>query len=229
MAEKNIQMTQRNSANTGWDDLFPKTKAGNVSITPISGLTGADVQTALKNLFQFANDGKTAVANAVTAKGVSASPADTFAALATKIGQISTGKQKATGKAYPKTGGGITVDSLTFKPGLVVFFLSGNSSLSVYDVSPYMVTAIDQAIPLQYINNENIRGGKNLVMSARQDKQGSNYDLRLIYRPTTEENKMNGIWERWSNFEAKNNGFYLATPGSYLSENIEHTWIAYEL
>lgn len=39
-------------------------------------------------LFTFANDGKTAVANAITAKGVSASPSDTFAALATKIGQI---------------------------------------------------------------------------------------------------------------------------------------------
>lgn len=42
-------------------------------------------------LFQYANDGKTAVANAVTAKGVSASPSDTFATLATKIGQINTG------------------------------------------------------------------------------------------------------------------------------------------
>lgn len=30
MAEKNIQMTQRNTANTGWDDLFPKTKAEQV-------------------------------------------------------------------------------------------------------------------------------------------------------------------------------------------------------
>lgn len=41
--------------------------------------------------FMQANDGKTAVANAVTAKGVPASPSDTFPMLATKIGQISTG------------------------------------------------------------------------------------------------------------------------------------------
>lgn len=30
MADKNIQMTQRNTANDGWDNLFPKTKASNV-------------------------------------------------------------------------------------------------------------------------------------------------------------------------------------------------------
>lgn len=40
-------------------------------------------------LFQYANDGKTGIANAVTAKGVSASPSDTFTTLASKIGQLS--------------------------------------------------------------------------------------------------------------------------------------------
>ncbi len=30
MADKNIQMTQRNTANDGWDNLYPKTKAANV-------------------------------------------------------------------------------------------------------------------------------------------------------------------------------------------------------
>jgi hypothetical protein len=39
-------------------------------------------------LFQYANDGKTQVANAITNKGVSASSIDTFSTLATKIGQI---------------------------------------------------------------------------------------------------------------------------------------------
>ncbi|WP_170307971.1 tail fiber protein, partial [Paenibacillus dakarensis] len=40
--------------------------------------------------FQSASDGKTAIANAVNAKGVTASPADSFPTLATKIGQIKT-------------------------------------------------------------------------------------------------------------------------------------------
>lgn len=30
MADKNLQMKQRNSANTDWDNLFPMTKAENV-------------------------------------------------------------------------------------------------------------------------------------------------------------------------------------------------------
>lgn len=49
---------------------------------------------AINETFQYANDGKTAVASAVTAKGVSASPTDTFSQLATKIGQIQTGQLK---------------------------------------------------------------------------------------------------------------------------------------
>lgn len=31
MADKNIQMTQRNSANTAWDNIYPITKATNVN------------------------------------------------------------------------------------------------------------------------------------------------------------------------------------------------------
>ena len=46
---------------------------------------------AINEAFQFANDGKTAVANAVAAKGVSASPSDTFSVLANKIGLIPVG------------------------------------------------------------------------------------------------------------------------------------------
>lgn len=54
-------------------------------------------------LFQYANDGKTGIANAVTAKGVAASPTDTFATLAAKIGQISTGKRTASGTVTAST------------------------------------------------------------------------------------------------------------------------------
>lgn len=53
--------------------------------------TLAPTMKALNEVKQFANDGKKAVANAVTAKGVTASPSDTFPTLATKIGQIGGG------------------------------------------------------------------------------------------------------------------------------------------
>lgn len=46
--DKNIQMTQRNADNTGWDDLFPKTKDENVI-----GLAEA-LATAEANAIRFA-------------------------------------------------------------------------------------------------------------------------------------------------------------------------------
>jgi hypothetical protein len=125
MADKNIQMTQRNASNTGWDNLYPITKASNVQVTPISGLVGTDVQTVLQNLFQFANDGKTGVATVIGSpatigdtfsqlvthiqnakntmatnlsnKGVAASGTEALQALADKIANVNTGKKWAYG------------------------------------------------------------------------------------------------------------------------------------
>lgn len=66
--------------------------AQNVSVADMDAhFTSENVEGVLRELFTFANDGKTQVATAVTAKGVTASPADTFSSLATKIGQIATG------------------------------------------------------------------------------------------------------------------------------------------
>jgi hypothetical protein len=48
MADKNIQMTQRNAGNTAWDNIFPVTKAANVKT---SG--GSDVETQLTDLTKF--------------------------------------------------------------------------------------------------------------------------------------------------------------------------------
>lgn len=59
--------------------------------TTLATTNKTSLVSAINEAFQFANDGKTAVANAVTAKGVSASPTDTFPTLATKIGQIPVG------------------------------------------------------------------------------------------------------------------------------------------
>ena len=70
------------------------------STSEVLAATPKAVKTAMDRAdaaFQSASDGKTAVASAVTAKGVAASPSDTFPTLATKIGQISTGKKIAKG------------------------------------------------------------------------------------------------------------------------------------
>jgi hypothetical protein len=68
MADKNIQMTQRNSTNDGWDNLYPKTKAANVTMT--DGSTAQDAIAAQKadNLYQPA--GGTATVITLTIKGV---------------------------------------------------------------------------------------------------------------------------------------------------------------
>jgi hypothetical protein len=135
MADKNIQMTQRNASNTGWDNLYPITKASNVQVTPISGLAGTDVQTVLQNLFQFANDGKTQIANAITAKGVSADPTETFASLAAKIGQISTGKKWASGSVtiQPYFSPDVIVSGLSFQPRIIIARRYGNYHVNGYD------------------------------------------------------------------------------------------------
>ncbi len=110
-------------------------------------------------LFQYANDGKTGIANAVTAKGVSASPTDTFSVLATKIGQISTGKKVLSGTltsgvsshAFSKKGGSSTVMvcpadlsySFGFTPSYVILWGSLGNTIAVADYVGSVVREIN--------------------------------------------------------------------------------------
>lgn len=83
----------------------------------------SDLIGMINEAFLSASDGKTLVANATSAKGVPASPADTFLTLATKIGQISTGKKFASGTSLTDYTGGnyrFTVAGLTFLPKLIL-------------------------------------------------------------------------------------------------------------
>lgn len=90
---------------------------------------------AMNELFTNANDGKIAVANAVTAKGVPASPTDTFAVLAGKIGQIDTGLKTAIGTATTNNSDRIYVNGLGFKPRFV--YLEGpNVKVAVGNADP---------------------------------------------------------------------------------------------
>ncbi|PRA08888.1 MULTISPECIES: phage tail protein [unclassified Paenibacillus] len=72
-------------------------------------------------LFQSVSDGKTAIAAAITGKGVAASGSDTFPQLATKIGQIATGLRFVEGTGTT-TDNFITQRGMAFKPKLI--FLS---------------------------------------------------------------------------------------------------------
>lgn len=114
--------------------------------TPITAEKN-DIIGMINELFTSASNGKTAVANAITGKGVSASGNDAFATLADKIGQISTGKKWASGiiksstSILPFTGPGgyvesfcfVEVNGLTFTPSLIIVSDTKNyTDLSVY-------------------------------------------------------------------------------------------------
>ena len=87
---------------------------------------------AVNELFTDVSNGKTQIATAITDKGVTASGGDTFPQLATKIGQIATGKkfaqgngtaiyESATNKTY------LTVTGLSFTPSIVLAKYNGTS------------------------------------------------------------------------------------------------------
>jgi len=65
-----------------------RTDIGDMSTVPT---TSKVVAGAISELFQFVSDGKSAIAAAITDKGVPTSPTDTFATMAANIGAIETG------------------------------------------------------------------------------------------------------------------------------------------
>lgn len=97
---------------------------------------------AINELFTDVGNGKTQIATAITGKGVAASGGDTFTQLATKIGQIATGKKYATGSVltpltqivFTNSNNGnsnsvyITVTGLDFKPSTIIAFNPANST-----------------------------------------------------------------------------------------------------
>lgn len=69
MAEKNIQMTQRNASNTGWDELYPITKAENVKTS--------DGRTVAAHLADGTSHVFYGVASGTNAKTITLNPAPT--------------------------------------------------------------------------------------------------------------------------------------------------------
>lgn len=61
MADYNIQMTQRNSANTGWDNIFPKTKMTNVDMDYRMYKTGKDANGVFTTVEYKRPDGTLAI------------------------------------------------------------------------------------------------------------------------------------------------------------------------
>ena len=75
------------------------------------------LETQVNELFQSVSNGKTAVANAITDKGVSTSSTATFATMATNIGKIGGSKEET--KSYNNTSAGISPITLTFSANVL--------------------------------------------------------------------------------------------------------------
>lgn len=115
-------------------DLAATTAGKGASLVGIQDATGLFASTnaegALReamekanSAFQSASDGKTAVAAAITGKGVAASGSDTFPVLAQKIGQINTGKRSSSGTYTTDLSRTIRITGLSFSPTLIIFYM----------------------------------------------------------------------------------------------------------
>ncbi|MDF2820176.1 MAG: hypothetical protein K0R15_617 [Clostridiales bacterium] len=153
---------------------------GSLTLLPTTNKT--DLVSALTETFQYASNGKTNVANAITAKGVTASSSDTFATLATKIGEIPiTGKMSASGTT---TSGGLTylsvadstdlyevgiltVTGLSFTPSAVHVYVAGGTDYNFCVADTYSTyvsfafndnTGVNRPIKIEYNQNQGIIG-----------------------------------------------------------------------
>ncbi|MFU1798699.1 phage tail protein, partial [Paenibacillus azoreducens] len=98
-----------------------------VDSVPINRVNG--LQDQLDLVFQSVSDGKQLIAAAITGKGVPASGSDTFATLADKINELSTGLKMATGTLNRGNSG--TISNLPFRPLIVLL----NASRTVWEVN----------------------------------------------------------------------------------------------
>ena len=75
--------------NIGQGGASGSTDADGITIKDTNNhFTATNVEGALDELFQFASNGKTLIADAVTGKGVATNPSDSFQTMATNIGKI---------------------------------------------------------------------------------------------------------------------------------------------
>lgn len=81
---------------TDYDELYPTTTASQTSYDNFTtGSTATTVQGVVDELFTSVSNGKSAIASAITNKGVSTSSSDSFNTMATNIGSILTGTPRS--------------------------------------------------------------------------------------------------------------------------------------
>lgn len=95
-----------------------------------SGMAATNTQEAIDELFQSVSEGKSVIAAAVTDKGVETAATDSFAAMAQKIGQISTGAEIVYGTFIGNGSNSITVPSLAGYTNVAAITTAKNRELA---------------------------------------------------------------------------------------------------
>ena len=131
---KNITIKQYDGTN--YDVLYPSTTASQTSYDNSTTHSSATtVQGVVDELFTSVSNGKTSLASAITDKGQSTSPNDSFSTMATKISNIQTSKPEQSKTA--------TQNGVTIYPDSGMALSSVSVAIPVYDGSLYRPTFND--------------------------------------------------------------------------------------
>ena len=126
---KNITIKQYDGTN--YDVLYPSTTASQTSYDNSTTHSSATtVQGVVDELFTSVSNGKTSLASAITDKGQSTSPNDSFSTMATKISNIQTSKPEQSKTA--------TQNGVTIYPDSGMALSSVSVAIPVYDGSIYI-------------------------------------------------------------------------------------------
>ena len=143
---KNITIKQYDGTN--YDVLYPSTTASQTSYDNSTTHSSATtVQGVVDELFTSVSNGKTSLASAITDKGQSTSPNDSFSTMATKISNIQTSKPEQSKTA--------TQNGVTIYPDSGMALSSVSVAIPVYDGSIY--TTFNEA-SWSYIKSMTVSG-----------------------------------------------------------------------
>ena len=138
MANKNITMKQYTGSGTTYDTLYPATTAEQASYSnTTTHSTATTVQGVIDELFTSVSNGKTSLASAITDKGQSTSPTDSFATMSEHIAAIRTFKPEQSKTA--------TENGITVVPDEGMALSSVNVAIPVYDGSIWTPPSFNEA------------------------------------------------------------------------------------
>lgn len=133
---KNITIKQYDGTN--YDVLYPSTTASQTSYDNSTTHSSATtVQGVVDELFTSVSNGKTSLASAITDKGQSTSPNDSFSTMATKISNIQTSKPEQSKTA--------TQNGVTIYPDSGMALSSVSVAIPVYDGSIWTPPSFNEA------------------------------------------------------------------------------------